>query len=84
MKEVEGQMSPEKENTNQLTEEQENLQKLADQDYKYGFVTDIETDRIPEGLSEDVVRLISEVGATTDIVGGGDWIDGFYFLPHTP
>jgi Fe-S cluster assembly protein SufB len=29
-------------------------------DYKYGFVTDIETDSIPKGLSEDTVRLISE------------------------
>lgn len=28
-------------------------------EYKYGFVTDIETDVIPKGLSEDVVRLIS-------------------------
>ncbi|MBR4037306.1 MAG: Fe-S cluster assembly protein SufB, partial [Tidjanibacter sp.] len=28
-------------------------------DYKYGFVTDIETDTIPRGLSEDVVRYIS-------------------------
>jgi Fe-S cluster assembly protein SufB len=29
-------------------------------DYKYGFVTDIETDSIPKGLSEDTVRLISQ------------------------
>ena len=28
-------------------------------DYKYGFYTDIETERIPKGLNEDVVRLIS-------------------------
>ena len=35
------------------------LQKLANQDYKYGFTTDIEQDSIPPGLSEDVVRLIS-------------------------
>jgi len=32
---------------------------LVNQPYKYGFVTDIETDSIPRGLSEDVVRLIS-------------------------
>ena len=32
---------------------------LVNQPYKYGFVTDIETDSIPSGLSEDVVRLIS-------------------------
>jgi Fe-S cluster assembly protein SufB len=29
------------------------------QPYKYGFVTDIETEKIAKGLSEDVVRLIS-------------------------
>lgn len=33
---------------------------LSSRDYKYGFVTDIETDRIPNGLSEDVVRTISQ------------------------
>ena len=32
---------------------------LVNQPYKYGFVTDIETDTIPRGLSEDVIRLIS-------------------------
>lgn len=32
---------------------------LVAQPYKYGFVTDIETDKIAKGLSEDVVRLIS-------------------------
>lgn len=35
------------------------VQTLVNQPYKYGFVTDIETDKIPKGLSEDVVRLIS-------------------------
>ncbi len=28
-------------------------------DYKYGFVTDIEVDRAPKGLNEDIVRFIS-------------------------
>lgn len=32
---------------------------LENNDYKYGFTTYIETDKIPVGLSEDVVRLIS-------------------------
>lgn len=32
---------------------------LQNREYKYGFVTDIETDIIPKGLSEDTVRLIS-------------------------
>jgi len=32
---------------------------LADQKYKYGFVTDIEQDMAPVGLSEDTIRFIS-------------------------
>lgn len=32
---------------------------FVNQPYKYGFVTDIESDTIPRGLSEDVVRMIS-------------------------
>ncbi|HBR57864.1 MAG TPA: Fe-S cluster assembly protein SufB [Blastocatellia bacterium] len=32
---------------------------LTNREYKYGFVTDIETDIIPKGLSEDTIRLIS-------------------------
>jgi Fe-S cluster assembly protein SufB len=35
------------------------LEKLAKQEYKYGFVTDIEEDRAAPGLTEEVVRLIS-------------------------
>jgi Rrf2 family protein len=35
------------------------LQRLTEKEYGYGFVTDIETDSVPPGLSEDVVRLIS-------------------------
>lgn len=30
------------------------------EDYKYGFVTDVETESIPKGLNEETVRLISE------------------------
>jgi Fe-S cluster assembly protein SufB len=33
---------------------------LSSRDYKYGFVTDIETDRIPNGLNEGVIHLISD------------------------
>ncbi len=36
------------------------VESLVQREYKYGFVTDIEADSIPKGLSEDVVRLISE------------------------
>lgn len=36
------------------------VDKVTQGEYKYGFVTDIETDIIQKGLSEDVVRLISK------------------------
>jgi Fe-S cluster assembly protein SufB len=35
------------------------IETLANQEYKWGFVTDIEADAIPRGLSEEVIRLIS-------------------------
>jgi Fe-S cluster assembly protein SufB len=36
-----------------------NIEDLANRDYKYGFVTEIESDTAPRGLSEDIIRLIS-------------------------
>ena len=33
---------------------------ITSKDYEYGFTTDIDTDIIPRGLNEDVVRLISK------------------------
>lgn len=35
------------------------IREVADGAYKYGFVSDIDTEKIPVGLNEDVVRLIS-------------------------
>src|SRR5512146_2232961 len=35
------------------------VQELANREYKAGFVTDIESETIPAGLNEDVIRLIS-------------------------
>jgi Fe-S cluster assembly protein SufB len=35
------------------------IQDLTSQEYKWGFVTTVEEDRIPKGLNEDVIRLIS-------------------------
>jgi Fe-S cluster assembly protein SufB len=35
------------------------IRDLAEREYKWGFITDISEDRIPKGLNEDVVRLIS-------------------------
>jgi Fe-S cluster assembly protein SufB len=35
------------------------IRELANREYAYGFVTEIESDSVPRGLSEDIVRLIS-------------------------
>src|SRR5438045_6123576 len=35
------------------------IRDLAEREYKWGFITDIEEERIPKGLDEDVIRLIS-------------------------
>jgi len=35
------------------------LQKIADQEYRWGFVTDIEAETVPRGLNEDIIRMIS-------------------------
>ena len=35
------------------------IQDLTSQEYKWGFVTTVDEDRIPKGLNEDVIRLIS-------------------------
>ncbi len=37
----------------------QSLQSVTGQEYKYGFVTDIESDSVAPGLSEEVIRLIS-------------------------
>ena len=42
-----------------MKEELDVLEQTVASDYKYGFVTNIETDVVPKGLNEDVIRLIS-------------------------
>src|SRR5919197_620881 len=40
---------------------------LANREYKYGWVTDIESETIPRGLSEDTIRLISQKAAKASL-----------------
>jgi Fe-S cluster assembly protein SufB len=35
------------------------IRDLAERDYKWGFVTDIEDERVPRGLNEEIIRIIS-------------------------
>jgi Fe-S cluster assembly protein SufB len=39
--------------------ETKKIEEIANKDYKYGFVTDIETDSLPKGLNEDIIRQLS-------------------------
>src|SRR5258708_11336221 len=43
-----------------MTTATETIEQLANREYKYGFVTEVDSETIPKGLSEDVVRLISK------------------------
>ena len=36
------------------------INEVTNKDYEFGFVTDIETDFVPKGLNEDIIRLISK------------------------
>jgi Fe-S cluster assembly protein SufB len=42
-----------------MTTATQTIEQLANKEYQWGFVSDIESEAIPKGLSEDVVRLIS-------------------------
>lgn len=44
-----------------MTEQDIILEKVTNEEYKYGFVSDIDTELIEKGLSEDVVRIISAI-----------------------
>ena len=45
---------------NKQQQEERLLEEVTSSEYKYGFTTNIESDTIPKGLSEDIVRLISK------------------------
>ena len=42
-----------------MKSETDTVQDLARREYKYGFFTDIESDTVPPGLSEEIIRFIS-------------------------
>ena len=37
----------------------DSVESLVGREYQYGFVTDIESDSLPRGLNEDIIRRIS-------------------------
>jgi Fe-S cluster assembly protein SufB len=42
-----------------MKEEMDVLEQTVASEYKYGFVTDIETDVVAKGLNENTIRIIS-------------------------
>ncbi|NRA65599.1 MAG: Fe-S cluster assembly protein SufB [Pseudobacteriovorax sp.] len=46
----------------------ESSEVLKRRDYKYGFVTDVETEDFPEGLSEDIINHLSDIKNEPDFI----------------
>jgi Fe-S cluster assembly protein SufB len=44
-----------------MSTELNDIRELAEREYKWGFITEIDEDRVPRGLNEDTVRLISAI-----------------------
>jgi Fe-S cluster assembly protein SufB len=42
-----------------MSTETQTVEELANREYKWGFITDIEADTAPRGLNEDIIRFIS-------------------------
>lgn len=47
-------------NKDQQSNDQQIIESRIKSEYKWGFTTDIETETVPKGLNEDIIRLISE------------------------
>jgi len=43
------------------TTEVKTIEELTNKEYKYGFVTDIETETLPKGLNEDIIKQLSAI-----------------------
>ncbi len=42
------------------TDEEEILREVTDSEYKFGFTTNIESDKVEKGLNEEIIRIISK------------------------
>jgi Fe-S cluster assembly protein SufB len=50
---------------------QENVKKTIAQEYQYGFVTDIDTEELKPGLSEEVIKIISAKKMSRNLCSNG-------------
>ncbi len=44
------------------------MEQLTHREYKYGFVTDVETEEFPKGLNEDIIRRLSDIKGEPDFI----------------
>src|SRR5712691_13003224 len=44
---------------NAMSTDVNTIQDLTDREYKWGFATQVEEERVPKGLNEDIIRVIS-------------------------
>ncbi|MBV9183681.1 MAG: Fe-S cluster assembly protein SufB [Acidobacteria bacterium] len=51
-----------------MTTNAETIRDLAEREYKWGFVTEIEEDRVPKGLNEEIIRVISSKKAEPEFM----------------
>jgi len=47
------------------------VEKVTQEDYQFGFITDIEADSAPLGLNEDIIRFISHKKKEPDFLCNG-------------
>ena len=43
-----------------MSEQNQLVRSITEKKYEYGFTTEVDTEIIPKGLNEDVIRLISQ------------------------
>lgn len=44
------------------------MEQLTHREYKYGFVTEVETEEFPKGLNEDIIRRLSDIKGEPDFI----------------
>jgi Fe-S cluster assembly protein SufB len=54
----------------EMSDDLKTIERTVSSDYKYGFVTDIEADEAPKGLTEDTIRFISAKKKRTRLDAG--------------
>ena len=55
-----------------MAEQKQQIEEFVPSEYSAGFVTDIESDSLPPGLSEETVREISRIKGEPEFLLSGD------------